>query len=112
MAQLRINIPIDPIKLSKEKLGDNWAFVTALYRYLSQNHEESLQPKEEKPSFSYFPQTMAPNNPQGGKRSIDQVYPEHFCQGNPRQPFFQIENTIQQKSVFNSGKYSLGKLFK
>ena len=38
MAQLKINIPIDPIKLSKEKLSDNWTFVTALYRYLSHTH--------------------------------------------------------------------------
>lgn len=38
MAQLKTNVPIDPIKLSKERLNDNWTFVTALYRYLTHGH--------------------------------------------------------------------------
>ena len=60
MAQLRINIPIDPIKLSKEKLNDNWAFITALYKYLTHTHEDhnhhhSVPQKEEKNVFGFYP---------------------------------------------------------
>ena len=116
MAQLKINIPIDPIKLSKEKLSDNWTFVTALYRYLAHSHEEHhsvVSSKEEKASsFPYFPQIIAPNSQQLGKRSIDQVYPDHFYQGITRQPFFHMENTMQSKTYFNSGKHSVGKVYK
>jgi len=35
MAQLKIVLPFDPFKLSKEKLPDNWNFIAALYRYLN-----------------------------------------------------------------------------
>ena len=40
MVQLKINIQIDPIRLSKEKINDNWAFICALYKYLNPNSEE------------------------------------------------------------------------
>ncbi len=29
------------MKLSKEKLNDNWTFITALYRYLTHSQEDS-----------------------------------------------------------------------
>lgn len=115
MAQLKINIHIDPIKLSKEKLSDNWVFVTALFKHLSQNHEESFNnsiSKEEKGNHSNFPQNNASNSVPTVKRSMDQVYPENFYQGVPRQPFFNLENNLQQKNYFNSGKHSVGKLYK
>jgi hypothetical protein len=38
--QLKISIAFDPIKLSKEKLNDSWAFIVAFYKYLTQNCEE------------------------------------------------------------------------
>ena len=97
MAQLKLHIHIDPIKLSREKLSDNWPFISALYKHLTQIHEEpQIVPKEEKPSFGYFPQMIAPSNNStispcaNGKRSIDQVYPDNFFQGVARQPFFQV----------------------
>jgi len=119
MAQLRINIPIDPIRLSKEKLSDNWNFVTALYKNLTHTHEDhnihSLPNKEEKNVFGYYPS----NQVHGPKRSIEQVYPEHhYFPGTsrpPLQPLYQFESNLQQqKSYFapGPGKYSVGKLEK
>lgn len=64
MAQLKINLPIDPIKLSKEKLNDNWTFVTALYRYLTQSQEEPLanSAKEEKLSYNVYTSKVTPSH--------------------------------------------------
>jgi hypothetical protein len=42
--QLKISIAFDPIRLSKEKLNDNWPFLQAFYRYLTQNTEEPYPP--------------------------------------------------------------------
>lgn len=38
MAQMKINIPIDPVRLSKDKINDNWSFAGLLFRYLTQSH--------------------------------------------------------------------------
>lgn len=119
MAQLRISVPIDPIKLSKEKLNDNWTFVTALYKYLTHTHEDhthhSVPNKEEKNVFGYYPSNQMPNP----KRSIEQVYPEHhyFSGVNrpPLQPLYQFESNLQQQKNFYApgpGKYSVGKPYK
>lgn len=114
MAQLKLGIHIDPIRLCREKLSENWTFVSTLYRHLTPAHEEHVVAKEEKAVFGFYPQTIAPSsvlpNP---KRSIEQVYSDPFFQGMVRQPLYHLENN-QQKNVFNQmgGKYSVGKPFK
>jgi hypothetical protein len=58
---------------------------------------------------------MANNNMQSTiapKRTLENVYPEHFFQGIMRQPFFQFDTNYQQQNVFHSSKYSVGKLNK
>ncbi|XP_031472754.1 microtubule-associated protein RP/EB family member 1B-like [Nymphaea colorata] len=42
--QLKIAIPFDPVRLSKEKLNDNWPFLLAFYRYLTHNCDEQYPP--------------------------------------------------------------------
>lgn len=37
--QLKISIVFDPVKLSKEKLNDNWAFIIAFYKYLTHSDD-------------------------------------------------------------------------
>jgi hypothetical protein len=80
MAQLKIHVPIDPIRLSREKLSDNWTFVTALFRYLTHTHEELHQfhaQKDEKILYGYCP-PMGQSHSQAmytPKRSLEQVYP-------------------------------------
>jgi hypothetical protein len=79
MVQLKIGIPVDVVKLSKEKLHDQWTFVSLFYKYLTQSHEETYpiaSCHEEKPAFSYFPQMVATNLTAmyAPKRSLEQVY--------------------------------------
>lgn len=60
--QLKIPIPFDPIRLSKEKLNDNWPFLQAFYRYLTQNTEEAYPAEEMKmPSFYHPMQHSMPH---------------------------------------------------
>jgi len=39
--QLNIVLPIDPLRLSKQKLNDNWNLVLALHKYLIPPSEDS-----------------------------------------------------------------------
>lgn len=41
MTQLKISIQIDPIRLSKERLNDNWTFICGLFKCLNPNNDES-----------------------------------------------------------------------
>lgn len=81
MAQLKINLPIDPIKLSKEKLNDNWTFITTLYRFLTQSQEELLPSfaKEEKLNYNVYTSKVTPayNHPgvHTPKRPLENLYP-------------------------------------
>lgn len=70
--QLKIPIPLDPVKLSKEKLNDNWSFILAFHKYLTQNCDEQYPAEEMKaPSYYHpFPPTMLPP-----KRPAEHVYP-------------------------------------
>jgi hypothetical protein len=110
--QLKISIAFDPIKLSKEKLNDNWAFIVAFYKYLTQNCEEyqNHNVQEDIKMANFF--NPYNTNPMGPKRSIEHVYPEQFFQGLMRQPFYPIENIYQQKAIYSASKYSVGKLYK
>lgn len=65
--QLKISIVFDPIKLSKEKLNDNWAFVVAFHRYLTQNCED-FAPQEE-PKLPNFYHSFG-GNVMGPKRTL------------------------------------------
>lgn len=118
MAQLKINLPIDPIRLSKEKLNDNWTFVTALYRYLTSSQEEPLisLSKDDKQSYNvYNSKTISSQNiplVHTPKRSLENVYSEPFFNNMLRQPFYGIETSVLQKSYYNASKYSVGKLYK
>lgn len=64
--QLKISILFDPIRLSKEKLNDNWAFVVAFHRYLTHNCEDF--PPEEPKLPNFF--LSFPGNPMGPKRAL------------------------------------------
>ena len=110
--QLKVSIAFDPIKLSKEKLNDNWAFVVALHRYLTQNCED-FQPRNAPEELKLPTFYHSFGNLMGPKRSLEHVYPDPFMQGMLRQPFYPIENIYQQKNTYTaSSKYSVGKLYK
>lgn len=123
--QLKIHVPMDPIKLSKQKLTDNWTFVSGLHRYLTHNQEEthSNTPIEDKPAHSLYHPIIPPNpsnfnlhQSHSGlptpKRTLDQVYGSDPFYNQMRQPFHQVDSNYHQKSYHNASKYSVGKLYK
>lgn len=103
MAQMKISVPCDPIKLSKEKLNDNWNFITSLHKYLTHSHQDSTSIKEDK----HYDSTNHVNP----KKSLENVYCDNFFQTITRQPFGTVENNLQKHS-YNASKYSVGKLTK
>jgi hypothetical protein len=111
--QLKIPIPFDPVRLSKEKLNDNWPFLQAFYRYLTHAGEENYtQPMPEELKMPYYHQIPHAFPMAQPKRTPD-PFPDYFS-GVMRQPFYPIDNIYQQqKALFSNGsKYSVGKLYK
>jgi hypothetical protein len=118
--QLKIPIPFDPLRLSKEKLNDNWPFLQALYRYLTHAADDAYPPAppedHKMPTFYHpLPHTHTHSFPLAPPKRTPDPFPEYFS-GVMRQPFYPIENIYQQqqqqKSMFNGSKYSVGKLYK
>lgn len=65
---LKIHIPIDPLRLSKEKLNDNWNMINSLYKHLAQQEEP---PSEDTPSF----------HPAPVRRALEPLVPAHLEHG-------------------------------
>jgi hypothetical protein len=63
VVQLKLPLAFDPVKLSKEKLADNWVFLVAFYRQLAAQ-EEIVRPQEEnKFNNPYFTPFSLPKRP-------------------------------------------------
>ena len=89
--QLKLHLPIDPLRLSKQRLNDNWNLIIALHRHLAPDH---TPPEEHPPGFKAR-RPLEPLTEQqyfGGGRSS--YVPEGY------------------KPSFNGGKYSVGKIYR